>query len=515
MPAEEEQDDKGGKQPKDKEGKTPKEKEAGKQPKEKEKEGKQPKEQDGTPPKEKASKPKEKESKQPKEKDDKEPKKKESKPPKEKEPPASEEGEEDGEEDEASPPAPDACPADSAAEQSESNGRGRSRNLHELKETLESTADRALADAARVKEQAVKFKDSVVSDVTRHFEAVRSVLPASKSQALSALQNTDLRFLAKAPWLLGLFVPPPSWPPEPLTVKAPRLAATVLAFGVLCAMVAGSACAVGLMFVWLGAVIVPVLFLLAPVLLAGYLAAWVYYRHRPRLGPPPSMYEFRRANAEAAEKAEAKALEEIKNMERLMREDTRSEEAHSEFVAHVKEATSLAIYGCGEKGGGRGGLGGPELGAWGRKGLGRVWDEMDVRGGRDLGVGLLVVRRSGSLRRAPSRPSGFSRSVPAGPAPTCPPPVSCDVLLPTRSPSVSQTPTRFPQHAWAACAPENAAPPHRYLSSPSPISSGILAAAHVGGLFALERYGLQYDKLQTMAGVSAGAVIVACLSVRG
>ena len=42
---------------------------------------------------------------------------------------------------------------------------------------------------------------------------------------------------------------------------------------------------------------------------------------------------------------------------------------------------------------------------------------------------------------------------------------------------------------------------------------GILAAVHVGGLKALERHGLQYAKLTTLAGVSAGAVVVACLSV--
>ena len=41
---------------------------------------------------------------------------------------------------------------------------------------------------------------------------------------------------------------------------------------------------------------------------------------------------------------------------------------------------------------------------------------------------------------------------------------------------------------------------------------GILAAAHVGGLRALERHGLRYDKLTTLAGVSAGSVVVAMLA---
>ena len=42
---------------------------------------------------------------------------------------------------------------------------------------------------------------------------------------------------------------------------------------------------------------------------------------------------------------------------------------------------------------------------------------------------------------------------------------------------------------------------------------GILAAAHVGGLKALERHGLDYSKIETLAGVSAGSVVVAMLAV--
>ena len=42
---------------------------------------------------------------------------------------------------------------------------------------------------------------------------------------------------------------------------------------------------------------------------------------------------------------------------------------------------------------------------------------------------------------------------------------------------------------------------------------GILAAAHVGGLRALERHGLRYDRITTLAGVSAGSVVVAMLSL--
>ena len=42
---------------------------------------------------------------------------------------------------------------------------------------------------------------------------------------------------------------------------------------------------------------------------------------------------------------------------------------------------------------------------------------------------------------------------------------------------------------------------------------GILAAAHVGGLKALEAHGLRYEQLTTLAGVSAGSVVVAMLAI--
>ena len=42
---------------------------------------------------------------------------------------------------------------------------------------------------------------------------------------------------------------------------------------------------------------------------------------------------------------------------------------------------------------------------------------------------------------------------------------------------------------------------------------GILAATHVGGLRALERHGLHYPKLKTIAGVSAGSVVAAMLAI--
>jgi NTE family protein len=42
---------------------------------------------------------------------------------------------------------------------------------------------------------------------------------------------------------------------------------------------------------------------------------------------------------------------------------------------------------------------------------------------------------------------------------------------------------------------------------------GVLAATHVGALRALERHGLNYGRVQTYAGVSAGAVVSAMLAV--
>jgi len=42
---------------------------------------------------------------------------------------------------------------------------------------------------------------------------------------------------------------------------------------------------------------------------------------------------------------------------------------------------------------------------------------------------------------------------------------------------------------------------------------GIIAAAHVGGIRALEKHGLRYNKIKTLAGVSSGSVVVAMLAV--
>ena len=42
---------------------------------------------------------------------------------------------------------------------------------------------------------------------------------------------------------------------------------------------------------------------------------------------------------------------------------------------------------------------------------------------------------------------------------------------------------------------------------------GVLAATHIGGLRALELHGLRYDRIHTLAGVSAGSVVVAMLAI--
>ena len=42
----------------------------------------------------------------------------------------------------------------------------------------------------------------------------------SRTFRSQVVQNTELKFLVRAPWLLGLFVPPPAWPSEHLTVQA-------------------------------------------------------------------------------------------------------------------------------------------------------------------------------------------------------------------------------------------------------------------------------------------------------
>ena len=42
----------------------------------------------------------------------------------------------------------------------------------------------------------------------------------SRTVRSQVVRNTELKFLVRAPWLLGLFVPPPAWPSEHLTVQA-------------------------------------------------------------------------------------------------------------------------------------------------------------------------------------------------------------------------------------------------------------------------------------------------------
>mmetsp|Transcript_33038 Transcript_33038/g.105981 ORF Transcript_33038/g.105981 Transcript_33038/m.105981 type:complete len:563 (+) Transcript_33038:535-2223(+) len=149
-------------------------------------------------------------------------------------------------------------------------------------------------------------------------------------------------------------------------------------------MAAGGLVSLLLLLLWSGAILVPLLLLLLPLAAAAYCGAWVYMGRAPRLCAAPVLKEREQARAAAHKK---RVTAELERAVRLV-QGAEHGEAHADFAAHVRSATSLAVYGC-----------------------------------------------------------------------------------------------------------------------------GILAASHVGALLALERYGLKYDQLTTLAGVSAGAVIVACLSV--
>ena len=68
----------------------------------------------------------------------------------------------------------------------------------------------------------------------------------------------------------------------------------------------------------------------------------------------------------------------------------------------------------------------------------------------------------------------------------------------------------------ASVQPEQARAFNAHVSSATGLAvygCGILAAAHVGGLRALERHGLRYERITTLAGVSAGSVVVAMLAL--
>ena len=62
----------------------------------------------------------------------------------------------------------------------------------------------------------------------------------------------------------------------------------------------------------------------------------------------------------------------------------------------------------------------------------------------------------------------------------------------------------------------HAAPFNQYVAEATGLAMygcGILAAAHVGGLRALERHGLRYDKITHLAGASSGSVVVAMIAI--
>jgi len=244
-------------------------------------------------------------------------------------------------------------------------------DLHSLRRNLQAKYEQGRRDLSRV-------VDELIEVPRRNYESFLDAAP-SRGTLSRAVYNTEIpSFIARAPLLFGLFVPPPAWPNERVTIASPRSLANATALVVFLVMFAGGT---GLLLLWAGLVLFPLLPLLALLWpLLALLGAVAYLRAARRSAARKAAASPAAANRRAEIDAEVRAAEEVLASVRPA--------AATAFNAHVSTATSIAIYGC-----------------------------------------------------------------------------------------------------------------------------GILAAAHVGGLRALERHGLDYAKVKTLAGVSAGAVVVAMIAV--
>mmetsp|Transcript_39175 Transcript_39175/g.123474 ORF Transcript_39175/g.123474 Transcript_39175/m.123474 type:complete len:119 (-) Transcript_39175:2006-2362(-) len=108
-------------------------------------------------------------------------------------------------------------------------------------------------------------------------------------------------------------------------------------------MAAGGLVSLLLLLLWSGAILVPLLLLLLPLAAAAYCGAWVYMGRAPRLCAAPVLKEREQARAAAHKK---RVTAELERAVRLV-QGAEHGEAHADFAAHVRSATSLAVYGCG------------------------------------------------------------------------------------------------------------------------------------------------------------------------
>ena len=224
-----------------------------------------------------------------------------------------------------------------------------------------------------------------------------SAVPTAREVAATVSQAELPMQFVHAPFLFGLFVPPPQWPPRTHTVSSFVRAAT-LPVGIVLVV---SALGLGVLVVLLAALplLVPVLFVCTPVV-APVLLLLLHRRSAVR----------RQADAAAVES------------ERLAA-NTRFEEDPTGYL-------------------------------------------------------------STKTRTSRERRTRFAEQL----------------LSDVSSRAVGQHDTPFNQHVKSA-------------TGLAIYGCGVLAATHVGALRALERHGLDYSKIETLAGVSAGAVVVAMLAV--
>ena len=176
------------------------------------------------------------------------------------------------------------------------------------------------AAVARVIDQGLELKESLVKDLSTNYKIAKDAVPQNPEELGRVIAQTELpAFITHAPILLGLFVPPPAWPPERLKVIGPRVAATAGAFVLLVTILVGG---LGLLL----AILLPVLIILFPALL---LIGAALYSRRSQQAP-------RKTSARAGSVAE-----DIREAQALL--DDVCPDASTAFNAHVKGATSLAV----------------------------------------------------------------------------------------------------------------------------------------------------------------------------
>ena len=283
----------------------------------------------------------------------------------------------------------------------------------------------------RRKPSSLATDPTLVSKIDGLHAEVQAVYAELRDKDFDHLLNTPLPNFVQ-PWFFGLFVPPPVW--DPVTRNNVRITLVgclryALALGGLLIVLCGG---LGILFMGLVLMLIPLLPLIAllgpPVLFIG----GVVYLYTRRASKPTAALASSHFSSELAT---AHAMRDASDV--LSRVDCTAGDGAERRQSFTSSSSSLSS-----------------------------WQDANWRG-------RLGERLSEQLKaRLPSVIGGAAVRQPAS----------------------------FNEHV-------------REATSLAVYGCGILASAHVGGLRALEQRGLDYARLTTLAGVSAGSVVVALLAV--